>query len=30
MKKIQIEKFGGPEVLEVKDIEIGKPGQKKF
>ena len=29
MKKIQIEKFGGPEVLEVKDIEIGKPGPKE-
>ena len=24
MKAIKIEKFGGPEVLEVKDIEIGK------
>ena len=29
MKKIQIEKFGGPEVLEVKDIEIDKPGPKE-
>ena len=29
MKKIQIEKFGGPEVLEVKDIKIGKPGAKE-
>ena len=24
MKSIQIEKFGGPEVLVYKDIEIGK------
>ena len=29
MKKIEIEKFGGPEVLEVKNIEIGKPGPKE-
>src|SRR6056300_153370 len=29
MKTIKIEKFGGPEVLEVKDIEIGKPGPKE-
>ena len=29
MKKIEIEKFGGPETLEVKDIEIGKPGPKE-
>ena len=26
MKAIKIEKFGGPEVLELKDVEIGKPG----
>ena len=30
MKKIEIEKFGGPETLEVKDIEIGNQVQKKF
>ena len=29
MKTIQIEKFGGPEVLVVKDVEIGKPGPKE-
>ena len=29
MKTIKIEKFGGPEVLEVKNIEIGKPGPKE-
>ena len=29
MKTIQIEKFGGPETLEVKDVEIGKPGPKE-
>ncbi|MDC3076963.1 quinone oxidoreductase, partial [Candidatus Pelagibacter sp.] len=29
MKAIRIEKFGGPEVLEFKDIEIGKPGPKE-
>ena len=29
MKVIQIQKFGGPEVLELKDIEIGKPGPKE-
>ena len=29
MKTIKIEKFGGPENLEVKDIEIGKPGPKE-
>ena len=29
MKTIKIEKFGGPEALEVKDIEIGKPGPKE-
>ena len=26
MKAIRFEKFGGPEVLAYKDIEIGKPG----
>ena len=29
MKSIQIEKFGGPEVLVLKDVEIGKPGPKE-
>ena len=29
MKSIQIQKFGGPEVLEIKDIEINKPGPKE-
>ena len=29
MKAIQIQKFGGPEVLELIDIEIGKPGPKE-
>ena len=29
MKTIKIEKFGGPEVLEIKDIEIGKPSPKE-
>ena len=29
MKSIQIEKFGGPEVLVTKDIDIGKPGPKE-
>ena len=29
MKTIQIQKFGGPEVLELSDIEIGKPGPKE-
>ena len=29
MKTIKIEKFGGPEVLKIKDIEIGKPGPKE-
>ena len=28
MKSIKIKKFGGPEVLEIHDIEIGKPGPK--
>ena len=30
MKKIEIKKFGGPEVLEVKDVEIEKPGPKEI
>ena len=29
MKVISIKKFGGPEVLEVENIEIGKPGSKE-
>ena len=29
MKSIKIEKFGGPEVLTLKDAEIGKPGPKE-
>ena len=29
MKAIRFEKFGGPEVLEYKDVEIGKPGPKE-
>ena len=29
MKTIKIEKFGGPETLVVKDIEISKPGPKE-
>ena len=29
MKSVQIEKFGSPDVLVVKDIEIGKPGAKE-
>ena len=29
MKSILIEKFGGPEVLVYKDVEIGKPGPKE-
>ena len=29
MKKIEIEKFGGPETLQIKDIEIGKPDPKE-
>ena len=29
MKSIKIEKFGGPEVLKIEDIEIGKPGPKE-
>ena len=29
MKSIQIEKFGGPDVLVIKDVETGKPGPKE-
>tara|TARA_B100000674_G_scaffold82582_1_gene57211 strand:+ start:859 stop:1830 length:972 start_codon:yes stop_codon:yes gene_type:complete len=29
MKAINIKKFGGPEVLEYKEIEIGEPGPKE-
>ena len=29
MKVIEIKKFGGPEVLEIKDVKIGKPGPKE-
>ena len=29
MKSIQIERFGGPEVLVIKDMDIGKPGPKE-
>ena len=29
MKSIQIEKFGGPEVLVLKDVKIEKPGPKE-
>ena len=29
MKKIEIEKFGGPETLQIKDVEIRKPGPKE-
>ena len=29
MKSIQIDRFGGPEVLVIKDIEIAKPGPKE-
>ena len=29
MKSIQIDKFGGPEVLVIKDVKIGKPGPKE-
>ena len=29
MKSVQIDKFGGPEVLVIKDIELGKPGPKE-
>ena len=29
MKKIEFKKFGGPEVLELKDVEISKPNSKE-
>ncbi len=29
MKSVQIDKFGGPEVLVVKDVEVAKPGSKE-
>ena len=29
MKIISIKKFGGPEVLEIENVEIGKPGPKE-
>ena len=29
MKSVQIKKFGGPDVLEIKDLEIGQPGPKE-
>ena len=29
MKSIKIKKFGGPEVLEIQDIEIDKPGPRE-
>ena len=29
MKSIKIDKFGGPEVLEIKEIKIAKPGPKE-
>ena len=29
MKAIKFKKFGGPEVLELKEVEIGKPGPKE-
>ncbi len=29
MKVLSIKKFGGPEVLEVENVEIGKPGSKE-
>ena len=27
MKKIEIKEFGGPKVLKIKDVDIGKPGK---
>jgi NADPH2:quinone reductase len=30
MKSVQIDKFGGPEVLVIKDVELGKPGPKEL
>ena len=29
MKSIQINNFGGPEVLVIQDVQIGKPGPKE-
>ena len=29
MKKIEIKEFGGPEVLEIKNVDIGTPGQNE-
>ena len=29
MKSILIDKFGGPEVLVIKDVQIAKPGPKE-
>ena len=29
MKSVQIDKFGGPEVLVIKNVELGKPGPKE-
>ena len=29
MKSIQIDNFGGPEVLVIKKVELGKPGPKE-
>ena len=29
MKKIQIEKFGSSETLQIKDVKIGKPAPKE-
>ena len=29
MKVVSIKKFGGPEVLEVENVEIGKPGSNE-
>ena len=29
MKSVQIDKFGGPDVLVIKDLELGKPGPKE-
>ena len=29
MKSVQIDKFGGPEVLVIKDVKLGKPGPKE-
>ena len=29
MKSVQIDKFGGPGVLVIRDVELGKPGPKE-